>query len=84
VELSDQYVITSNRESGFGRYDVMLKPKTDKDGIILEFKVQEEDEKEEKFLEDFSSFMLCWESDVWLVRFDFFPKFIIEFVAFSA
>lgn len=46
VELVDQYVITSNRESGFGRYDVMLEPKTDKDGIILEFKVQEEDEKE--------------------------------------
>lgn len=46
VELADQYVITSNRESGFGRYDVMLEPKTDKDAIILEFKVQEEDEKE--------------------------------------
>ncbi len=27
VDLSDRYVITSNRESGFGRYDVMLKPK---------------------------------------------------------
>ena len=27
VELSDRYTITSNRESGFGRYDVMLEPK---------------------------------------------------------
>ena len=27
VELADRYVITSNRESGFGRYDVMLEPK---------------------------------------------------------
>lgn len=27
VELNDRYVITSNRESGFGRYDVMLEPK---------------------------------------------------------
>ena len=27
VELSDRYTITSNRESGFGRYDVLLKPK---------------------------------------------------------
>lgn len=26
VDLSDRYVITSNRESGFGRYDVMLEP----------------------------------------------------------
>lgn len=39
VELSDWYTITSNRESGFGRYDVMLEPKKDDDGIILEFKV---------------------------------------------
>lgn len=47
VELSDRYTITSNRESGFGRYDVMLEPKKDDDGIILEFKVQDpEDEKE--------------------------------------
>ena len=48
VELSDRYVITSNRESGFGRYDVMLEPKEPKDdAIIMEFKVQEpEDEKE--------------------------------------
>ena len=28
VELSDRYVITSNRESGFGRYDVVLRPKS--------------------------------------------------------
>ncbi len=47
VELSDRYAVTSNRESGFGRYDVMLEPKQEDDGIILEFKVQDmEDEKE--------------------------------------
>lgn len=40
ADLADQYVVTSNRESGFGRYDVLLEPcsSTD-DGIILEFKV---------------------------------------------
>lgn len=41
VDLAGRYTLTSNRESGFGRYDVMLepvKPDTD-DGIILEFKV---------------------------------------------
>ncbi len=27
VELADQYVLTSNRESGFGRYDVILEAK---------------------------------------------------------
>ncbi len=28
VELADRYVITSNRESGFGRYDVMVEPRS--------------------------------------------------------
>ena len=41
VELEERYVITSNRESGFGRYDVMLRPRQKKDpAILLEFKVQ--------------------------------------------
>ena len=47
MELADRYVITSNKESGFGRYDVMLEPRTDKnDAIILEFKVQDTEEAE--------------------------------------
>lgn len=31
VELSNRYIITSNRESGFDRYDVMLEPRDQKD-----------------------------------------------------
>lgn len=51
VDLADRYEVTSNRESGFGRYDVMLKPLDQKeDGIILEFKVH--DPKEESSLEE--------------------------------
>lgn len=56
VELADRYVITSNRESGFGRYDVMLEPRRvsgavpggliKDDAIVIEFKVQDADEKE--------------------------------------
>ena len=65
VELSDRYAVTSNRESGFGRYDVMLEPRAlagtaplltgsnalshnekPLDAIIIEFKVQEEEEPE--------------------------------------
>lgn len=51
VELKEQYMITSNRESGFGRYDVVLEPKgqTD-DAMILEFKVQ--NTRSEKELSD--------------------------------
>ena len=49
AELSDRYILTSNRESGFGRYDVMLEPRGDavaNDVIIMEFKVQEAKEKD--------------------------------------
>ena len=51
VDLSSDYVVTSNRESGFGRYDVMLEPKDiSKHAIILEFKVHDPDD--EKSLAD--------------------------------
>jgi len=52
VELQEKYIVTSNRESGFGRYDVMLEPKdaARNDAIILEFKVM--NEKREASLED--------------------------------
>ncbi|EOS67930.1 hypothetical protein C818_04095 [Lachnospiraceae bacterium MD308] len=51
VELNERYTITSNRESGFGRYDVMLEPKQQSDdAIILEFKVQ--NKRREKELSD--------------------------------
>ena len=48
VELSDRYTVTSNRESGFGRYDVMLEPRdtAKDDAMILEFKVQGPKERE--------------------------------------
>lgn len=51
VDLSDRYKITSNRESGFGRYDVVLESRSVcDDAVILEFKVHDPDE--EKTLED--------------------------------
>lgn len=52
VELQDRYVVTSNRESGFGRYDVMLEPKSPEvdDAILLEFKVR--NARKEGSLED--------------------------------
>ena len=40
VDLNGEYIVTSNRESGFGRYDVMVEPRDKaKDAFILEFKV---------------------------------------------
>ena len=51
VGLKDSYYVKSNRESGFGRYDIMLEPK-DKNGnsFVMEFKVLED--AEEKTIED--------------------------------
>ena len=47
VDLADRYVITSNRESGFGRYDVLLEPcRAEDNGIILEFKVRDPEDEE--------------------------------------
>ena len=40
VSLENRYISTSNRESGFGRYDIMLEPKNKEEvAIIIEFKV---------------------------------------------
>ena len=51
VGLKDSYYVNSNRESGMGRYDIMLEPK-DKNGnsFIIEFKVA--DDMEENTIED--------------------------------
>lgn len=51
VELREKYAISSNRESGYGRYDVVLEPlRSDYDAMILEFKVF--DPQKEKTLAD--------------------------------
>ena len=46
VEVRDLYEVRSNRESGYGRYDVILIPRNlDRDAMILEFKVKETERK---------------------------------------
>ena len=50
VDMAPEYSVKSNRESGFGRYDVVIEPHDkNKDAFILEFKVHEP--KEEQDLE---------------------------------
>ena len=47
VQLQDRYVISSNRESGLGRYDIMIEPKKPGDAaFIIEFKVVHAKRKE--------------------------------------
>ena len=51
VDLQRDYIVTSNRESGFGRYDVMIEPKSPEknSAVIIEFKVYDaEDEQDLK------------------------------------
>ncbi len=53
--LSDDYIISSNRESGEGRYDIVLIPRnTENYGIIIEIKQiknQQETEKKKDFID---------------------------------
>lgn len=52
VSLSDTHLVKSNKESGDGRYDVLLIPKDPhKLGLVLEFKVAENDDSLEKTAE---------------------------------
>lgn len=53
VNLAGTYKVRSNRESGYGRYDVMIEPfdRTKKKAFIFEFKALDPDE-DENTLED--------------------------------
>ena len=48
VDLQKDYIISSNRESGYGRYDIVIEPKKpdEHDAIIIEFKVYDEEDEE--------------------------------------
>lgn len=47
VDKAKDYIIKSNRESGFGRYDVVMEPKDAGDkAVIMEFKVYDREDGE--------------------------------------
>ena len=51
VGLKDTYYVNSNRESGYGRYDIMLEPKDKtQNAFIMEFKILKDEE--EKTIEE--------------------------------
>ena len=53
VDNAKNYIITSNRESGFGRYDVIMEPKDkNKVAVIIEFKVYDKEYDNEDELSD--------------------------------
>ena len=53
VDNAKNYNLKSNRESGYGRYDVVLEPKNKSDiAVIIEFKVYDKEYDNENDLED--------------------------------
>ena len=48
VDLGEEYIVNSNRESGYGRYDMKIEKKDGSIGVILEFKTVKEEEKMEE------------------------------------
>ncbi|MBR6222175.1 MAG: AAA family ATPase [Lachnospiraceae bacterium] len=53
VDKAKDYTLKSNRESGFGRYDVVLEPKNKNDiAVIIEFKVYDKEYDDEDELSD--------------------------------
>ena len=70
VGLKDSYYVKSNRESGYGRYDIMLEPR-DKNGnsFIMEFKVLENEEEKtienaKKQIEEKNTKKTCKKEDI--------------------
>ena len=51
VDMGEKYIVESNRESGYGRYDMKIEKKDGSIGIILEFKTVKEEEKMEEMAE---------------------------------
>ena len=53
VDNAKNYVVKSNRESGYGRYDVVLEPRNRNDvAVIMEFKVYDKEYDNEDDLKD--------------------------------
>jgi Predicted AAA-ATPase/PD-(D/E)XK nuclease superfamily len=53
VHLEKTYEVRSNRESGFGRADMLMRPKTPgQPGVVIEFKTLDEDEQIDAVLKD--------------------------------
>ena len=51
VDMGENYIVESNRESGYGRYDMKIEKKDGSIGIILEFKTVKEEDKMEEMAE---------------------------------
>lgn len=84
LSLSNKYYIKSNRESGYGRYDILLEPKNKKDtAFILEFKVAKSENELDKKLEEALKQIEDRKYDVELKNKNIFNIYKIAFVFYG-
>ncbi len=82
--LDGEYYVTSNFESGYGRYDILLEPRNKKDtAFILEFKVAKSENELEKKLEEALKQIEDRKYDVELKNKNIFDIFKIAFVFYG-
>ena len=69
--LDNKYSVKSNRETGLGRYDVLIEPNSKKErAFILEFKVADSNENLEKFSKEALEQIINKKYDIELVEKD--------------
>ena len=84
LSLSDKYYVKSNRESGYGRYDILLEPINKKEtAFILEFKVGKNENELEKKLEEALKQIEDRKYDVELKNKNIFDIFKVAFVFYG-
>ena len=84
LSLSDKYYVKSNKESGYGRYDILLEPRNKKDtAFILEFKVARSENELDKKLEEALKQIEDRKYDVELKNNNIFDIFKIAFVFYG-
>ena len=84
LSLSDKYYVKSNRESGYGRHDILLEPRNKKEtAFILEFKVAKSENELEKKLEEALKQIEDRKYDVELKNKNIFDIFKIAFVFYG-
>lgn len=84
LSLSDKYYVKSNRESGYGRYDILLEPRNEKDtAFILEFKIAKNENELEKKLEEALKQIEDRKYDVELKNKNIFDIFKVAFVFYG-
>jgi len=82
--LDGEYYVTSNFESGYGRYDILLEPRNQKDtAFILEFKVARSENELDKKLEEALKQIEDRKYDVELKNKNIFDIFKIAFVFYG-